>query len=164
MRTFSAAQQQTASAQSSAVLLKRQCTCGKCAHQGAERESSDCDGARQQAARPVSAVSAFDYDFGRIPVYAKASAQAQPKLAVSTPGDVHERHAGEMADSVIRMPGADSSGHGLGHSPSSSHGGGNLDRETRSFMQRRFGADFGSVRIHADDRAARMRDGRDPRP
>jgi len=83
-------------------------------------------------------------------------ARLQPKLEVSAPGDVHERQADAVADRVMRMSEGDPPVLRSKAAASSLGDGGNLDRETRPFMQRRFGADFGGVRVHTDAAAARM--------
>ena len=88
----------------------------------------------------------------------------QPKLAVSSPGDAHEREADRVADAVA--------GHG---SPQSHHApvnetpgmtappvvdevlrspGTPIEPSTRDFMESRFGHDFGSVRLHTGPKAA----------
>jgi hypothetical protein len=51
---------------------------------------------------------------------------------------------------------ANSSSRQADSTPSRLHDGGNMDRAALSFMERRFGADFGGVRIHTDGNAARM--------
>jgi Domain of unknown function (DUF4157)/Lysine-specific metallo-endopeptidase len=81
-------------------------------------------------------------------------------LGVSEPSDAVEREADVMADRVLRS--ADT-GHptsaGIGtasEQPSGMvpAGGGPLDAVTRAWMEPRFGADFGRVRIHTGTSAA----------
>lgn len=43
----------------------------------------------------------FGYDFSQIPLYPTARTRIQPKLAVSTPGDIYEQEAGRVADAVV---------------------------------------------------------------
>jgi hypothetical protein len=102
----------------------------------------------------LSIASAFD--FSTTPVHSERSARLQPKLPVSTPGDSHERQADAMADRVMRMSDADLSSRQPDPTRPSQYDGGNMERETQSFMQRRFGADFSGVRIHTGGSAARM--------
>ena len=46
----------------------------------------------------------FARDFSRMPVFARTPVRTQPKLEVSTPGDVYEREADRVAGQVMRMP------------------------------------------------------------
>ena len=106
----------------------------------------------------------------------------QTRLAVNTPGDRHEREAEATAERVMRMPqgearlaltGADArpglqlSGAGPGDGAvlpdgldsairGRLPGGQALDPQVRGFMESRFGADFGAVRVHHDVQAARL--------
>lgn len=104
-------------------------------------------------------------------------------LKVSHPNDAAEIEADRVADTVIRMPGGGSVGTsshagetkpaiqrkstaGGGGAPvgdeitgriNASRGGGTgLDGSTRGFMESRFGASFGDVRIHTGNEAARL--------
>ena len=109
---------------------------------------------------------------------------AGSNLAVSHPNDASEIEADRVADRVMRMPENQSYPHHsqvkalsesitpivqtksagnssitgeLSHKISSSRGGGrNLDVNTQSFMQSRFGADFSDVKIHTDHEAVGM--------
>ena len=139
-----------------ATVLQRKCNCGKHTSVGARCEPCGCQGALQQTTSRAPIASAFRHDFSRIPVHSESSARVQPKLTVNTPGDLYERHANEMADRVMRRSGTDLSSRRLGQTRSFSHYGENMEPETQSFMQRRFGADFSSVRIHTDASAARI--------
>ena len=92
----------------------------------------------------------------------------QTKLAVNQPGDRFEHEADRMADSVVRGTSRaatvrnhslDSLESGESKAPPIVHealrdSGQPLDSSTRSFMERRFGHDFGNVRVHLDARAA----------
>ena len=92
----------------------------------------------------------------------------QTKLAVNKPGDRFEQEADRMADSVVRgrrraapvrNHSLDSPQSGESKAPPIVHevlgnSGQPLDSSTRSFMERRFGHDFGNVRVHLDARAA----------
>ena len=92
----------------------------------------------------------------------------QTKLAVNQPGDRFEQEADRMADFVGhgKKPAAAVRNHSL-NSPQPGESkvppvvhealrdsGQSLDSSTRSFMERRFGHDFGNVRVHVDARAA----------
>ena len=44
------------------------------------------------------------HDFSRIQVQAQAPIAMQPKLAVSTPGDIYEQEADRVSEQVMRMP------------------------------------------------------------
>ncbi len=81
-------------------------------------------------------------------------------LRLSEPFDAVEREADEMADQVLRSAdtaqrscgvAATASGQASGMVPA---GGGPLDAVTRAWMEPRFGADFGSVRVHEGTAAA----------
>jgi Domain of unknown function (DUF4157) len=85
----------------------------------------------------------------------------QTKLKVNEPGDISERDGEGIAD---RLPATqrDSSGafdpgpaFEAGVTPAQTSGA-KLDPAARSFMESRFGVDFGQVRIHADNRAAAL--------
>jgi len=104
----------------------------------------------------------------------------QAKLTVSHPGDAYEQEADRTADRVMRMSDAQvrrmcadcgkeekkgvmraESGAGPApvEAPPVVHeviggAGSPLDSDARSFMEPRFGHDFGSVRVHTDARAA----------
>jgi len=103
----------------------------------------------------------------------------QPKLTVGAANDVYEQEADQVADQIMRMPDVmaqteeeeeeellqpkiqrksvqPDSGFDPGPDFQLSKGGGQvLSQSTRSFMEPRFGADFGHVRIH-NDRAAQQ--------
>lgn len=90
----------------------------------------------------------------------------QAKLSISEPGDAHEREADRVADAVMRMPGqqvhrkcADCENKEehdtTPHVQRSIGGGVPLDRDTRAFMEPRFGQNFADVRIHTGEQAAR---------
>jgi hypothetical protein len=120
-------------------------------------------------------------DTASAPPDAPAGPTVQASLRVSAPGDVYEQEADRMADLVMRSPaGPDEqaepsrapdmpsyyvqrapSGAGLGVSPEvegsigQMRGGGQpLPAGERTFFERRFGHDFSSIRIHADNHAA----------
>jgi hypothetical protein len=81
----------------------------------------------------------------------------QTKLAVSTPGDPFEEEADRVAEQVTRMPAPSDQGKWTAVSGTSLLGlgsGAPLDAATRTYFEPRFGADFGNVRVYADDRAA----------
>jgi hypothetical protein len=105
----------------------------------------------------------------------------QTKLTVNATGDRHEREAEATADRVMRMPSGDrlarsstsesdriqrAEAAATSTAPaavsdavqsgirSQQSGGQRLDGSTRQFMESRFGADFGAVRVHHDAEAA----------
>jgi outer membrane protein OmpA-like peptidoglycan-associated protein len=97
----------------------------------------------------------------------------QTKLAINEPGDEYEREADRVADQVMRMPApslqkkaeprflqrrASDAATPDGVPPIVGDvlrsPGQPLDAETRAFMEPRFGADFGAVRVHTDAQAA----------
>ena len=51
----------------------------------------------------ASASPRFAYDFSRIPVHRSGRAKIQPKLTISTPGDIYEQEADRVADQVMCM-------------------------------------------------------------
>jgi Domain of unknown function (DUF4157) len=115
--------------------------------------------------RPAAASSPpLAHDFGRIAVHGGLS-PAQAKLHVNSPGDSHELEADRVAEQVIGMaePGPRRSrrtGGGGSSFAATAPGGARfgsgrpLDDATRGFMERRFGQDFGHVRVHTDERAS----------
>lgn len=112
------------------------------------------------------------------PVARKAAPEAvQAKLRVSQPADKLEQEADRTADAVLRSAApaqvtptqeASSTLHRAGNGGPSitAHagtaiqqaltGGTALAPEVRSFMEPRFGAEFGDVRVHTDDQAASL--------
>ncbi len=55
-------------------------------------------------AGPVTKTSTrFAQNFSRISLHAKAHTEIQPKLTVTTPGDIYEQEADRVADQVVRM-------------------------------------------------------------
>ncbi len=113
-----------------------------------------------------------------------AGVQLQPKLAIGASGNVHEQEADRVAGQVVSMkgPGAAVSAAGKGATNSSNRVGPHapavrtgtaVDRESRTSVPRtnqplsrkekeyfepRFGRDLSHVRIHADQRSAKMAD------
>lgn len=95
----------------------------------------------------------------------------QAKLTVGAPGDSSEQEADRVSEQVMRMPEPAQPAAPLrtGRAPAGGPGqtaappivqealaspGQPLDPGTRSFMESRFGRDFGPVRVHADGKAA----------
>jgi len=111
-------------------MANRPCSC---AENCAQASRAPHDAVRAEAAPPSPA---FARDFSRIPI--------------SSPDDPYENAADAAADRVMRTPEKKSP------SESTRRGGGNLDPDTRAFMEPRFGADFSGVRIHTDAHAAAM--------
>ena len=46
----------------------------------------------------------FAHDFSQMPLHAKSRPKIQPKLTISTPGDIHEQEADRVANQLMRMP------------------------------------------------------------
>ena len=132
-------------------LLQRKCACG-----GSAGLSGGCEECRKKRL---------------------GAGSLQTKLAIGTPGDQYEQEADRLADHVMRRPdrtvtpGSPSAPTPLvqrraapvGVEPEAapaivqevvSSPGDRLDAVTRAFFEPRFGHDFGSVRVHADGRAA----------
>lgn len=101
-------------------------------------------------------------------------ARLQTKLPVGPPADRFEREADRVAEQVMRMPEADvaessppsiqrlpAGGGEPVHTTLPRGGGRPLAAPTRAFMEPRFGADFGGVRLHtgvaAEHAASRLR-------
>jgi hypothetical protein len=134
------------------VPLQRTCACGGSA--GLTGRCSDCR-TKRLLGRPL-----------------------QTKLRVNEPGDEYEQEADRVAEQVTRMPEANldkkrdtsmsgpvvqrrarEDGSGLAEAPPIVHEvlnspGQRLDPATQTYFERRFGHDFGNVRIHADAKAA----------
>jgi hypothetical protein len=116
-----------------------------------------------------------------LPRLSATAPRIQSKTSVTSPGDVFEREADEVADKVIRMgersairPSPVAIQHKSGEreeeeetsNPVGSESPGRagaiggwgapLSRETRSFFEPRFGYDFSRVRVHADAEAATL--------
>lgn len=150
---------QTLQKQPSSAVLQRKCACGR---HGGNEECSECRKEREIRVQREAVTSArpgarSGHDFGRISVHPGAPG-APGGLEVSSPGDRDEQEADRIAERVMRMP-ADAAPPGdAGAPPGASPGGSGgspLDPATRGFMERRFGADFGSVRVHTGDDAVR---------
>lgn len=138
---------------------------------------TDAEQGEMNAANRASA--RFAYNFGRIPVYSKAHSESQPKLTVSNPGEIYEQEADRVADQVMRMPDPSvqrqaeeakekipeskrTSGQtnelapGVRTQITAMRGAGEpLADSERAFFEPRFGHDFGQVRVHTNDSAAR---------
>ena len=106
----------------------------------------------------------------------------QAKLKIGQPGDKYEQEADRVADEVMRMPEPEAQWHAEeqkrimmkmlvqrqaeggfqasrnleGRLAARQGSGRPLPHEVRSFMEARFGADFGVVRVHTDSEAAQM--------
>ncbi len=92
------------------------------------------------------------HDFGRIPIIGQGEARIPYAPSVSEPGDPDEREAARMADAALRdrsfMPPA------LLSPSETGRRGEPLPAAARSGYERRFGHDFGAVRIHAGAHAS----------
>jgi hypothetical protein len=155
MSEAAALQTQTAKASPSnshSLLVQRKCACGGSA--GMTGSCTECE-KKKLLGKPL-----------------------QTKLRISEPGDEYEQEADRVAEHVMRMAApakerdrsttlavplvqrkASSHSGGVGTVPSIVHDvlsspGQPLDSATRTFFDRRFGHDFGNVRIHADTKAA----------
>ena len=147
----------TSSVSRNGLALQRKCSCGGSA--GLSGECESC-GKKKLAGKAL-----------------------QAKLRVNEPGDRYEQEADRVADQVMRISNTDVGSRGqsadrtlarkpeLGISRYSRSEGGDgeapqivhdvlsaqgqpLDTGTRSFMESRFGHDFGAVRVHTDAKAA----------
>lgn len=134
------------------LLVQRKCACGGSA--GLTGSCSDCE-KKKLLGKPL-----------------------QTKLRINEPGDEYEREADRVAEQVMRMAAPEKADDfvqtpsaplvqrrvagnsaGIGAAPQIVHEvlsspGQPLDAATRAFFELRFGHDFASVRVHADDRAA----------
>ena len=121
----------------------------------------------------------FAHNFCRIPVYRKANTESQSKLTVRTPGEIYEQEADMVADQVMRMPDprvqrdAKEAEEKMPQARRTSYQtnelaasvvtlsnamqgrGEPLPDSERAFFEPRFGHDFGQVRVHTNDSAAR---------
>jgi hypothetical protein len=116
----------------------------------------------------TAATPRVGHEFSQIPAHSPAPVRTQPQLAVSTPEDALEQEAARVADTVMRAPdpgvppaaredlGAD----GMRLEPKTGariqamRGDGHaLTPSERDFMEPRFGADFGAIRIHTQQEA-----------
>ncbi len=113
-------------------------------------------------AAPISAVARHVLGLQRAAGNAAVTQYLQGAGALSSPGDAQEREADTVARAVMQ-PGAavpsvaraPASGVDLDGAISELGPGRPLAREVRDFMEPRFGADFGDVRVHTDATAAR---------
>lgn len=105
---------------------------------------------------PGSAISTSspEYDFSRIPIFARAGLRAQPESTISQPGDPWEQQAGQMARQVMRTSIPHQPPHLRAKPAAEGTSGHPMDSSTRDFMETRFGVDFGSVRLHTDSATA----------
>ena len=121
------------------------------------------------SAEDLNAVSAtttstrFAHDFSQIPLRAKTDAEIQPKLAISTPGNIYEQEADRVADQVMSMPEPVAVSQELNPQTQSPRSNQRLSSQEKAFFGPRFGHDFSRVRIHADERAALARTARSAR-
>jgi hypothetical protein len=102
----------------------------------------------------------------------RCSEEIQPKLNISSPGDVYEQEADRIAEKVMRIPtpsthGQTKSDLAIQRIPNttavtsqaasnfqlSQSNGRPLSSSMRQFMEPRFGVDFSHVRVHTDDDA-----------
>ena len=138
-----------ASPAANSFMVQRKCACG------ADTSSGECEGCRENKLLGI-----------------------QTKLRISEPGDAYEQEADRVADEVMRMPEPANGSEIQKASPNFvvqrrtpnassaiaeappivqevlSSPGQPLDAATRGFFEPRFGYDFGSVRVHADQKAS----------
>lgn len=118
------------------------------------------------------------HDFRKIPLFQPSIAPIQAKLKMNAPGDQFEREAEHISEKVLKggAIGNISSTGATVQKQSATNPGGDaianptfvnqirnnqgkgrpIEAGTRSFMEGRFGANFGKVRIHADENAAQL--------
>ncbi|HEX3125993.1 MAG TPA: DUF4157 domain-containing protein [Thermoanaerobaculia bacterium] len=107
-----------------------------------------------QAEPGLSEESTRGHDFNRISIYSSAPAGIQPKLTVSTPGDIYEQEADRVADTVMRGPADGTPRVAFDEGIPTMRGAGRpLTSSERNFMEPRFGADFSAVRLHMNQEA-----------
>ena len=91
----------------------------------------------------VTASTCFTHDFSRIPLRATTRAGIQPKLAISTPGDIFEQEADNVAEHVMRMPDSGNlegiKGPGDGYEENAEHISERVMRITEMYVQRQVG-------------------------
>jgi len=151
------------------ALLQRKCACG-----GTPGPTGECDEGRKKRGSK-SSVQSVGHDFNRIAV------DLQPKLRVGQPGERFEQEADRIADDVVNRLSVRSPLFCAVAPPASQREAGMsdrydigrdadevppivyevlrlpgepLDRQTRDLMEPQFGHDFGTVRVHRDDKAA----------
>lgn len=118
------------------------------------------------------------HSFGNVTVHSvpdvnRPSVVGQPQITVNRPGDLYEQEANAMAERIVQQSGSATKPtmftpaphstlqrkdvpNGLALTPSAAvtqtllSAGQPMDTSTRSFMEQRFGQDFGQVRIHND--------------
>lgn len=111
--------------------LQRKCSCGASTAEG------ECESCKSKKLQRRAAVGADDH-----PLEAEADRAAAAVLAGGAPPPLTRMAGGgasEVPESVLRTL---------------ARGGQPLAGGTRRFMERRFGADFGAVRVHQDGQAA----------
>jgi hypothetical protein len=95
------------------------------------------------------------------PLWSRLSTRTQAQVAMSVPGDAHEHEADGAADAVVHdnVPAITPRASGVGAAAPDglvpARPGERLDADLLSFMESRFGHDFGDVRIHTNRDAAR---------
>ncbi|MBE9535501.1 MAG: DUF4157 domain-containing protein [Proteobacteria bacterium] len=99
--------------------------------------------------------SRFGHSFGRMRVQPVVFPTIRAKLRIGQPGDKYEQEADRVAERVICSSPSGHIAQGSGVSSDPSTEDGNLDKTTKEFMEARFGVNFGQVRIHNGDQAAK---------
>jgi hypothetical protein len=130
--------------------------------------------------------SRFGIDFSLIPAHTESPISSQPTVAIGKQGSVWEQEADQISEQVMSSGEPSQSGdvrpNTRAHEPVQNlltkralpsdaerieapivgevlgSPGSPLDLSTRAFMERRFGQDFGHVRVHSDTRAAASAD------
>jgi hypothetical protein len=118
-------------------------------------------------------LSRFGHDFSQIPIHPRVAGAIQTKLAINEPGDEQEQEADRVSEHVMRKQNfepvksyeaklqrkengdvANSFAPQIVRDVLSS-GGRPLEADTRAFMESRFSLDFGNVKIHDNNAAAK---------
>ena len=72
---------------------------------GPSREVRSIEANARENGSLTNASPRFAHDFSQVPIHPKARAKIQPKLTISTPGDIYEQEADRVADEVMRGEG-----------------------------------------------------------
>jgi hypothetical protein len=102
----------------------------------------------------ANSTSSPEYDFSRIPIFARAGLRTQPAPTVSQPGDSWEQQADQMALQVMRKSVPRQPPRLRAKPAAEGNSGHPMDPSTRHFMETRFGVDFSQVRLHTDSATA----------
>ena len=100
----------------------------------------------------------YGHDLRPLPIPATPHAESRPKLAIGTPGDIHEQEADRAAERVMPRSesGVRSSEQEEGSARAIQGRTQPLPAQDRSFFEQRLGHDFSQVRLHSDNSSAEM--------